>query len=127
MPLLKMSLLSLVSWFFECFGYYIILINFGLDVSLLWATFCYGFATIVGAITMLPGGLGVTEGSLTFLLIQKGASKEIAVTSTFIVRIVTLWFAVLVGVISVTFYQRRFGKIYPEIVERNDISLRDKL
>jgi uncharacterized protein (TIRG00374 family) len=109
--LIKMSLLSLGSWFFECFGYYIILINFGLDVSLLWATFCYGFATIVGAITMLPGGLGITEGSLTFLLIQKGSPKEIAVASTFIVRIVTLWFAVLVGVISVTLYQRRFGKV----------------
>ncbi len=115
-PLIKMSLLSLGSWFFECLGYYIILINFGLDVSLLWATFCYGFATIVGAITMLPGGLGVTEGSLTFLLIQKGSPKEIAVTSTFIVRIVTLWFAVLVGVISVTLYQRRFGKISIETV-----------
>lgn len=109
-PLLKMSGLSLVSWFFECLGYYIILINFGIDVSLLWATFSYGFATIVGAVTMLPGGLGVTEGSLTFLLIGKGAPKEIAVASTFIVRVVTLWFAVLVGIISVSLYQRRFGK-----------------
>jgi uncharacterized protein (TIRG00374 family) len=110
LPLLKMSCLSLVSWFFECLGYYIILINFGIDVSLLWATFSYGFATIVGAVTMLPGGLGVTEGSLTFLLIGKGAPKEIAVASTFIVRVVTLWFAVLVGIISVSLYQRRFGK-----------------
>ncbi len=120
LPLLKMSLLSLGSWFFECLGYYIILINFGLDVSLLWATFCYGFATIVGAITMLPGGLGVTEGSLTFLLIQKGSPKEIAVTSTFIVRIVTLWFAVLVGVISVTIYQRRFGKMDLEALKNGN-------
>lgn len=111
MPLLKMSLLSLGSWFFECLGYYIILINFDINVSLLWATFSYGFATIVGAVTMLPAGLGVTEGSLTFLLIEKGSPKQIAVASTFIVRVVTLWFAVLVGVISVTIYQRRFGKI----------------
>jgi uncharacterized protein (TIRG00374 family) len=116
MPLLKMSLLSLGSWFFECLGYYIILINFGVNVSLLWATFSYGFATIVGAVTMLPGGLGVTEGSLTFLLIQKGSPKEIAVASTFIVRVVTLWFAVLVGIISVTLYQRRFGKITLESI-----------
>jgi glycosyltransferase 2 family protein len=111
MPLLKMSLLSLGSWFFECLGYYIILINFDINVSLLWATFSYGFATIVGAVTMLPAGLGVTEGSLTFLLIEKGSPKQIAVASTFIVRVVTLWFAVLVGIISVTIYQRRFGKI----------------
>jgi len=115
-PLLKMSLLSLGSWFFECLGYYIILINFDVDVSLLWATFSYGFATIVGAITMLPAGLGVTEGSLTFLLIQKGSPKEIAVASTFIIRVVTLWFAVLVGVISVTIYQRRFGKVVFESI-----------
>jgi uncharacterized protein (TIRG00374 family) len=115
-PLLKMSVLSLGSWFFECLGYYIILINFGVDVSLLWATFSYGFATIVGAVTMLPAGLGITEGSLTFLLIQKGSPKEIAVASTFIVRVVTLWFAVLVGIISVTLYQRRFGKITVESI-----------
>jgi len=115
-PLIKMTLLSFGSWFFECLGYYLILINFGIDVSLLWATFSYCFATIAGAVTMLPAGLGVTEGSLTFLLIREGAPKEIAVASTFIVRVVTLWFAVLVGIISVTLYQRRFGKVTLESI-----------
>jgi len=59
----------------------------------------------------LPGGLGLTEGSLTFLLVQKGVSADIAVATTFIVRVVTLWFAVLVGIVSLSFYQKRFGKI----------------
>lgn len=112
--LINMTLLSFVSWSFECFGYYIILINFGVDVSFLWASFSYGFATIVGAISMLPGGLGITEGSLTFLLVQKNYPKDVAVASTFLIRVVTLWFAVLVGVISVSFYQKRFGKINEE-------------
>jgi len=109
-PLIKMILLSLVAWFFECFAFYLILINFNVDVSILWATFAYAFATIAGSITMLPAGLGVTEGSLTFLIIQKGASKNIAVASTFVIRIVTLWFAVFVGVVSLFFYQKKFGK-----------------
>lgn len=111
LPLFSMSILSLVAWSFECLGYFIILDNFQINITMLWASFAYAFATIVGAITMLPGGLGVTEGSLTFLLTEKGASLDIAVTSTFIVRAVTLWFAVLVGIISVLFYQKRFGKI----------------
>ncbi len=111
LPLFYMTLLSLASWSFECLGYHIILLNFGADVSFSWSSFSYAFAIIVGAVTMLPGGLGATEGSLTFLLIQKGYSKNIAVASTFIIRLVTLWFAVLVGIISVTFYQKRFGKI----------------
>ena len=112
-PLIKMTLVSLASWFFECLGYYLILVNFPvkINVTLLWSAFSYCFATIVGAVSMLPGGLGVTEGSLTFMLIQKGATVQYAVASTFIIRVVTLWFAVLVGVISVSAYQRRFGKI----------------
>lgn len=110
-PLLQMSLLSLAAWFFECLGYYLILINFHVEISLLWASFSYAFATIIGAISMLPGGLGVTEGSLTVLLQQKHYSLDIAFASTFIIRIVTLWFAVLVGVVSVLLYQKRFGKI----------------
>ncbi len=110
-PLINMTIVSLVSWLSECLGYYIILRNFGIENSFLWAAFSYAFATIAGAISMLPGGLGVTEGSLTLMLINNGQPKELAVATTFIVRVVTLWFAVLVGIISVTFYQKRFGQI----------------
>lgn len=110
-PLFYMTAVSLIAWFFECLGYHLILINFGIDAGLFWASFSYAFATLIGAVTMLPGGLGATEGSLTFMLIQKGAAKDVAVASTFIVRVVTLWFAILVGIISVLFYQKRFGKL----------------
>jgi len=65
-PLISMTLLSLVSWSFECFGFYLILKNFDLEVNLLWPSFVYAFATIAGSITMLPAGLGVTDGSLTY-------------------------------------------------------------
>ena len=116
MPLFYMTIVSLIAWSFECLSYYLILIIFKINVNLLWASFSYAFATIIGAISMMPGGLGVTEGSLTFLAINKGFPKEIAVASTFIVRIVTLWFAVFVGIISVSFYQKRFGKITVESV-----------
>ena len=120
LPLFYMTMLSFVSWSFECLGYHLILANFDVDLSYLWASFSYAFATIVGAISMLPGGLGLTEGSLTYMLIQKSYSKEVAVASTFIIRAVTLWFAVLVGIISVSLYQKRFGKITDENVINNN-------
>lgn len=115
-PLIKMTFVSLISWLSECLGYYIILRNFGIEKSFLWAAFSYAFATIAGAISMLPGGLGVTEGSLTLMLIDNGQPKELAVATTFIVRAVTLWFAVLVGIFSLMFYQKRFGKISEETI-----------
>jgi uncharacterized protein (TIRG00374 family) len=106
-----MTLFSLVAWGFECLGYYIVLENFNINFGLLWAFFSYSFSTIVGAISMLPGGLGITEGSLTFLLVEKKVPTDIAVATTFIIRVVTLWFAVLVGLISLSLYQKRYGKI----------------
>jgi uncharacterized protein (TIRG00374 family) len=110
-PLILMTFISLISWGFECLGYYFILKNFDVDFGVLWASFSYSFSTIVGAISMLPGGLGLTEGSLTYLLLKKGISADISVATTFIVRAVTLWFAVLVGIFSLSFYQKRFGQI----------------
>jgi glycosyltransferase 2 family protein len=115
-PLLLMTFISLISWGFECFGYYIILHNFGVDFGILWASFSYCFAIVIGAISMLPGGLGVTEGSLTYFLIEKNVAANIAVTTTFLIRVVTLWFAVLIGIFAVSFYQKRFGKISIENV-----------
>ncbi len=115
-PLFLSTIISIISWSFECLGYHLILINFNLEISFLWAAFSYGFATIVGAITMLPGGLGVTEGSLTFMLIRNNFPKDLAVASTFIVRVVTLWFALLIGILSVSIYQNRYGKITVETV-----------
>lgn len=110
-PFIYMIALSLVSWFFECFGFYLILVKFDINFGMFWASFTYAFSTIIGSITMLPGGLGVTDGSITYLLLQGGVQENIAVAATFIVRVVTLWFAVLVGIISLIYYTKHFGII----------------
>lgn len=107
-PLIRMILLSIFSWFFECFAFYLILINFDLNVTILFSTFVYALSTIAGAVSMLPGGLGVTEGSLSLILISNGIPKETAVASTLIIRVVTLWFAVLLGSIILFFFQRQY-------------------
>ncbi len=108
LPLIKMILISIVSWSFECFAFYLILINFDLSVTILFPTFVYSLSTIAGAVSMLPGGLGITEGSLSLILIGSGISKEIAVASTLIIRVVTLWFAVLLGTTVLIIFKRQF-------------------
>ncbi|HED07326.1 MAG TPA: flippase-like domain-containing protein [Ignavibacteria bacterium] len=105
--LFGMTIVSVIAWLAECLGYYLILRNFGIEINFMWASFSYAFANIVGTVSMLPGGLGVTEGSLTFLLLGKGVSKTTAVTTTFIARVATLWFAVLVGVIALSLLHHR--------------------
>ncbi|MBN1449136.1 MAG: flippase-like domain-containing protein [Bacteroidetes bacterium] len=114
-PLLVSIILSVIAWFFECFGYYIVLSVFETPPTMLKATFIYAFSTIVGAVSMLPGGLGTTEGSLTGLVQLAGASKEVAVASTFIIRSATLWFAVIIGVVVTLAFQHRLPVNLDEI------------
>ncbi len=114
-PLFIAIALSVVAWFFECFGYWIILHVFEAPPTVLKATFIYAFSTVVGAISMLPGGLGTTEGSLTGLAQLAGASKDVAVASTFIIRSATLWFAVLLGIVVTFLFQNRLPVNLDEI------------
>jgi len=109
-PLFYMFLISIISWLFECFGFYLILINFGEAVDLLWPVFVYALSLIVGAVSMLPGGLGVTEGSLSLILINNGIAKETAVASIIIIRIVTLWFAIVLGSLVLLSMKKEINK-----------------
>ena len=110
-PFIKMILLSLISWLFEGFGFYLILIKLEVNISMIWSFFIYSFSIILGSMAMIPGGLGVTEGSLTLLLVESSVSKDIAVAATFLFRLATLWFAVFIGIISLLVYQKKIGNI----------------
>jgi len=113
-PLLIVVFISVIAWFLECLGFYIVLRVFtsvsNIEVTLLTATFIYTFSTLIGAIAMLPGGLGATEASLTGLLIFLKIPKDISVASTIIIRVATLWFAVLLGIFAVQIYGK-FSKV----------------
>ena len=89
------------------FCIFIILSNFVLGAEVLWSSFVYSIAIIFGAITLLPGGIGTTEGSLTYLLSLQGISQYIALSSTILIRIVTLWFSVFIGFISYFIFLKR--------------------
>lgn len=109
--LLITIIFSIFAWFFECLGLYFVINSFGIDnlihVDIFVSTFIYGFATIAGAVTMLPGGLGATDASIAFMLVSlKNVTNNVAVAGTLIIRIATLWFAVIVGIAAILIYQR---------------------
>lgn len=95
--LVEATLLGAIAWFAECLGFALVLHGFGTPEPLARAMFIYAFSTLVGALLLLPGGLGGTEGSMVAMLVADGAHKPHAVAATFLTRAATLWFAVLVG------------------------------
>ncbi len=102
--------LSVAAWFCECAELYVVLRGLGEGVEFLQAVFTYALATLVGALTLLPGGLVTTEGSMAGLLQQFGAGRAGAAAATLIVRACTLWFAVAIGVVVLGYVARELGR-----------------
>jgi uncharacterized protein (TIRG00374 family) len=107
-PLVIAIGLAVVAWFGECLAFFLVLVAFGLPGTatlLLQATFIYGGASLFGAVTLLPGGVGATEGSMTSLAqLLIGISATIASAATLIVRVCTLWLAIIVGGIALLIF-----------------------
>ena len=89
--------LGILAWFAEGLALWVILKGIGSDIELVRALPIYAAATLVGAATALPGGLVGTEGSMVAFLQQSGVTRVGASAGTVLVRLVTLWFAVAVG------------------------------
>lgn len=108
-PLIAATALSVAAWFCECLGFYLVLGGFPeTAVPLLLAVFIYSATTLGGVVT--PGGLGVTDGGMTALLSFTAAlTAASAGAATLVIRLCTLWFAVLVGVIALLIFRRRVG------------------
>lgn len=102
--LLIATVISVISWGFECLAMYFVLDGFGLNVSVMLSTFVFSFSSLAGAVSMIPGGLGIAEGSFAGLLLQCGISKGVAAGATVIIRFCTLWFGVIVGSITLLLY-----------------------
>ena len=103
---IKMLLLSVFTWIIECFAFYLIISGLFENQSIIWAVFSYTFAIFIGAISMLPGGIGTTEGTLLYTLAQKQIVESDALLITFFIRIITLWIPVIIGFISLLLYFR---------------------
>ncbi len=101
-----MFILSISIWLLEGFGFYIILNNFDINILFVKSIFTYLFSVFIGAVSFLPAGLGITDGSITFLLSSQNINKEIAVSSTLIIRVATLWFPLILGSISLFRYNK---------------------
>jgi glycosyltransferase 2 family protein len=122
-PLGVAVVLSVASWYFECVAFWVVVRGFaGADIGHQAATFIYATMTIAGALSFLPGGLGVTEAGMLALLGQlgTGTGRGVAAAATFVTRLCTLWFAVLVGLVALVFFARktRVKLVLPARAER---------
>ncbi len=102
--LLPGLLLSTAAWIAEGLACAVVVRHYGPDLPVLTSLFNYVASTLAGAVSMVPGGLVAAEGSLVLLLERQGVGLDDAMAATIIVRAVTLWFGVALGILALPWF-----------------------
>lgn len=93
--------LSTVAWGLQCMALYLLVGSFeGAELSVIGSCVAYSAPLLAGTLAMLPGGLGLTELSMVGALMElggQGMTAPVATTVTILVRLVTFWWALLIG------------------------------
>jgi len=92
-------LISIGGWSLDSLAVYIGFLAFNVDLGYLLTSQIYFTSLGYGILSLIPGGIGVTEGIADYLLVNQGLDLSIASALVIFTRLTTLWFATIIGVI----------------------------
>jgi uncharacterized protein (TIRG00374 family) len=101
---------GLIAWGATAAGFLLLTQDLGISIDSITVFAMYPLAMLVGAASMLPGGVGTTELTIVLLLGAYGVSTSLATLAAVGIRLATIWFAMLVGFMSVTILEWQFVK-----------------
>ena len=119
--LVVMSFVSAFAWFFECLVMYFTILGFGQSISITLSTFIFSFSSLAGAVSMVPGGLGIAEGSISGLLQYFGTAPAVSVAITIIVRSVTLWYGTIIGLSVYFIFNKNIKRFNSHEIKTNEV------
>ena len=103
--------ISFCSWGVEVLGVYLCAVGMGVETPFLVVVFIFVVGSLGGALTMLPGGIGAAEAGMAGMFgTVAGLSAATSVALTFVIRLATLWFATLIGLVGLLFTRRIIGE-----------------
>ena len=101
---------GLIAWGATAAGFLLLTQDLGISIDSITVFAMYPLAMLVGAASMLPGGVGTTELTIVLLLAAYGVSTSLATLAAVGIRLATIWFAMLVGFMSVAILEWQFVK-----------------
>ena len=94
------TLLAMIAYGMQALVFAFLCARAGIEIDVVQAVAVFAFATLFGAASMVPGGLGAMEGALVVQLGLLGVPASLSVSVTMAVRFVTLWLGMLIGVLA---------------------------
>ena len=92
---------ALVSWGLHGLILFAVVELLGYEANVWQMIGIYAFAMLIGALSLIPGGVGSADATMILMLTLTGLDAPGAAIVTLVCRVLTLWFAVLLGLLSV--------------------------
>ncbi len=90
-------LLSVFGWLVDSVAVYVVFLALNVDLGYLLTSQIYFTSLGYGALSLLPGGIGVHESMQDFLLLQQGLELHVASSLVVLSRLSTIWLATILG------------------------------
>lgn len=99
--------IGIASWGIDAIATYLGFMAFHLNYNFIESTAIMYTATILGAISFLPGGVGVTETSMMGFLVKSGLAVSTSSALILFTRLTSIWFSTIIGVAAVKILTKR--------------------
>jgi uncharacterized protein (TIRG00374 family) len=81
--------------------------GFNQSLSIPLSTFIFSFASLAGGVSMIPGGIGLAEVTITGFLQHYAFSPTIAIGTALVVRLGSFWYGVILGLAVYLLFRKK--------------------
>ena len=101
------SLLTILVTFLEGFVIYLGFLTFNVEIDYFQSIQLFYTSILLGIFSIIPGGIGVTEGSFVALMVRQNFELVTASSLILFLRLITIWFVTLLGFIATYFISKK--------------------
>ena len=95
---------SFFIWILEISRVCVIFMAFGFTVSPIMVGEVFIISVLVGFIPVLPGGIGIIDGTMILFFASAGIPSNIGTAATLVERIISYWMTTILGVLTIPYY-----------------------
>ena len=97
---IKAWAIGIIAQIFFALSVYSVFLAFDQDFGFIFTTQVVYSSILFGAISLFPGVVGLTEITIVNFLTNKGMEISLATSITIMLRLVTIWFSTIMGLIT---------------------------
>ena len=103
--------MGLIYWLGDLTCLYLVILSFGYKPHFFVIMFAYCISVLLSQLSLIPGGLGVSEGSLSLIFKSVSIPFSLSIASVLVFRFFSFWIWIPIGLISYFTLKRKYTKL----------------